>query len=270
MIFRRLRAMLISATVFAVLVLGMVYFFQRKLIYFPQILSPESALRQAALRNLEPVRGPGGESLGWQTPRNAATRHRLLVFHGNGSLAVFDTRFTRAAPPGWQVVLAEYPGYGTRPGLPTETSIRESASAILQLLERDGLPVFLAGESLGSGVASWAAGTFPDKISGVILVTPFTRLAAVAALHYPWLPVRLLLQDRFEAEAALHGYRGPVAFVVGGQDEIIPPVIGRELHGSYAGPKLLWEQPGAGHNSIDFSPAAWARIFAFLLHHDAR
>jgi len=270
MIVRFLRTLLATAVGLYLLLVGVFFVFQRKLIYFPRPLTSAMAQRYADTQQLTAVRGPQGELLGWKTLGNAHTRNRMIVFHGNGSLALFDTGLIKAAPAGWQVVLAEYPGYGSVPGQPSEASIREAAGTLIQQLKQKPGSLFVAGQSLGTGVASWAAGAFTKDIAGLILITPFTRLSAVSAVHYPWLPAGLILKDRYESDVALSTYRGPVAFVVGGRDTIIPPQIGRKLAEGYAGPKLLVQQPGAAHNSIDFSPAEWTSIFEFITSHDTR
>ncbi len=259
-----LRSMLIAVVLFTVLILLAVFVLQRQLIYFPRSLEPESARRYAAAQGLEPFVTAAGEKTGWQTPRTASTRARLVVFHGNGSLALFSGNFLEIAPVGWQVILPEYPGYGTRPGSPTERSIQDTAAAVMETLTSDPLPVVVAGQSLGSAVACWTAGAFSENVTGLLLISPFPRLADVAGRHYPWLPARLLLRDRFEAEKSLAHYAGPIVFVVAGSDTIVPAALGRALHDNYRGPKLLLDQPDADHNTLEFSPAWWRPAFDFL------
>lgn len=240
---------------------------QKSFIYFPARAPEALLLREAPHLGLEPWRDPGGALIGWQTPL-APSRPplaRLLVFHGNAGYAQHRTYYAALAPSGWQVQLFEYPGYGARPGTPAEEVIRPAALAALDSLAGpDQPPLVLAGESLGSGVAAWAASQRPEAIAGLVLITPMTSLVDVASRIYPFLPVHLFLTERYDSLTALRGYRGPAAFVLAGRDEIIPVDLGRRLFASYHGPKRIWEQSGAGHNSLDFRPHAWESVFAFL------
>ncbi|MFA7343638.1 MAG: alpha/beta fold hydrolase [Terrimicrobiaceae bacterium] len=99
----------------------------------------------------------------------------------------------------------------------------------------------VVGESLGTGVAAQAAKMRPDKVRGIILITPFESMVSAAAHHYPWLPVRLLLLDRFDSPAALKKFPGPVAIIVADADDTTPPDGARRLFAALAGPKKLWE-----------------------------
>jgi hypothetical protein len=152
-------------------------------------------------------------------------------------------------PLGFRVVLAEYPGYGGRPGKPGEVEFVANAQATLRLVhEQFGDPVVLWGESLGSGVAAAVAAQPAAPVAGVVLVTPWASLPELALELYPFLPMRWLLLDRYDSVANLREFRGPVAVVVAGADEIIPPRHGLRLYEALADPKRLWIVEGAGHN----------------------
>ena len=163
--------------------------------------------------------------------------------------------------------LFEYPGYGARPGSPGEQAFIEAGGQALAQLAPDSRPVFLLGESLGSGLACALAARAPQQVAGVFCVTPFARLGDVAAHHYPFLPVRWLLRDRWENSAALRHFPGPLAVLLAEEDEVIPARHGRRLFEDFAGRKRLWLEPGARHNTLDFSPRAawWREVSDFLL-----
>ena len=240
---------------------------QRQLIYFPETAAEGALLDAAEQRGLQAWRDRDGQLIGWQARASGESRQRLVVFHGNAGHALYRQYFAAgflSLGAGWEVYLFEYPGYGARPGAPSESGIKAAAaSAMEMLLAEDARPVYLVGESLGSGVATWLASTFGTQIAGLLLVTPFTSLADVAGHHYGGLPAKALLRERYDSNAALGRYQGPVAFLVAGKDEIVPAALGRQLYESYRGPRLLREQPGAGHNSLDFNPgAAWWREVA--------
>jgi pimeloyl-ACP methyl ester carboxylesterase len=142
-----------------------------------------------------------------------------------------------------------------------------AARALELLLSHDTRPIYLIGESLGSGVASHLAATFPEQVAGLLLVTPFSSLHDVAAHHFKLLPVRTLLSERYDSMEALSHYRGPVAFLLAGQDEVVPKILGQRLHDNYNGPRWLRVIPGAGHNSLPLYPNTdwWGEVSAFLL-----
>ena len=206
---------------------------QSQMIYFPTTRSEPAVRREAAAAGFRPWEAAAGRLIGWRSPGGAGA-NRLVVFCGNAGMALHRDYFRaglRAVGDGqWEVFVMEYPGYGARPGSPGESSFAAAGREALQELEREGSRrVFLLGESIGSGVAAHLAGEFPDKISGLVLITPFTSLADAAVYHYPWLPVRLLLRDRYDNQAALAKFRGPLAVVLAGRDRIVPAALGRRL-----------------------------------------
>jgi pimeloyl-ACP methyl ester carboxylesterase len=131
-------------------------------------------------------------------------------------------------------------------------------------------PVFVIGESLGSGVATYLARTRPSRVSGLVLFAPYDALIEVAQTIVPLLPMRLLLRDQFNPAEDLKYYRGPVTIVLAGADEVIPPESGQRLYDGYTGPKEIRVMPGARHNDIISQPAEWwTTVFAFWEQHKA-
>jgi pimeloyl-ACP methyl ester carboxylesterase len=256
------------------LIMGVIAMFaalQRQMIYFPTIAAERELLSEANYLGMEPWRDEAGAIIGWKSASGPTALRRMLVFHGNAGYALHRQYYVAgllALDANWEVFLFEYPGYGSRPGIPSAESFEDTAAAALELLQQgDERPVYLIGESLGSGVASYLAGAFADRVAGLLLVTPFTSFADVAAFHYPVLPVRTLLSERYDSLKALSGYTGPAAFLIAGSDEIVPPELGQQLHDSYQGPKWLRVESGAGHNSLSLSPRLqwWRQVSEFLL-----
>jgi uncharacterized protein len=138
--------------------------------------------------------------------------------------------------------------------------------AMEQLQARRAAPVLLLGESLGSGVAAHVAAALPEQVAGLLLVTPFQSLLAVARHHLPWLPVSLLLRDRFESGQLLADYVGPLVIVTASDDNIVPARLALPLKEAHRGPLPHWQQEGAGHNTLDLNPRAsgWRDIDTFL------
>jgi pimeloyl-ACP methyl ester carboxylesterase len=244
--------------------------FQRRMIYFPPRVSPEAANETAQSDNLEPWRSNSGQPIGWKRlwPTQPA-QGCALVLHGNAcgafQCAHYADLIQQAAA--FDVFLLEYPGYAGRPGKPSEAALEQAAAEALEMLGTN-LPVYCVGESLGTGVAAYLAGHFPDRIAGLVLLAPYTRLADVGQAHIRVFPVSWILSDKFPAEDFLRKFRGPVAVLLGGQDGVIPEKIGRRLYEDYAGPKRLWEFPEATHDALMFqSPEVWKQIFTFWGRH---
>jgi len=229
---------------------------QERLIFYPQNESVRAMEFTARAEGLLPWRTKNRELIGWRTGSPEAEK-RLLIFHGNAGHALYRgyyaDLFQALGRNKWEIVLCEYPGYGARPGKPSEQAFQEAAMlAAKTLLAEDSRPLYLLGESLGSGPACWLADAMPEEIAGVILVTPFYSLADAVRFAMPFLPGSLLLRHRFENAKALTAYKGPVLFVLAGRDEVLGLATGERLAASYQGAKRVWIQPEAGHNSVEF------------------
>lgn len=253
-------------------VVALVAVFQRKLIYHPARLTPTAAQQAARNAGCEEWRGSNGQLLGWKRrSRLAQPWGQVLVLHGNAGWAIrrHDFTSTLQSIAAVDVYLLEYPGYGPRPGEPTQNSLYRASAEGLQALPTN-LPVYVVGESLGTGPACYAAGTQPARVAGLLLIAPFAQLSAVAQWHYPWLPVRWLLRDVFPSAAYLRGYHGPVTVWLAGQDTVVPREFGKELFSGYTGPKQLWEYPEAGHNTLtDRRQVDWEQVIDFWLRQRA-
>ena len=261
----------LTVVIFALGVFIMLTALQRQLIYFPSKAQADVLSDLASRMGLQAWRDKAGEAIGWKSPGDPNARYRMLVFHGNAGYALNRDYFVtglRALGSQWDVFLFEYPGYGAREGTPSEVNFKATATQALEaLLAIDSRPVFITGDSLGRGVASFLASTFPNEVAGLLLVTPFSSLADVAAHHYPFLPVRILLSERYESREALSHYGGPVAFLLAGRDEVVTSELGQRLYDSYSGPKWLHVEAHAGHNTLPYNPGApwWGKVSSFLI-----
>lgn len=240
---------------------------QRRLIYHPPKLTSHEAYAVAGKHQLLPWTNSAGLRIGWRRPTGRASSAGVwLVTHGNAGSAAGRDYIVDPIQQGVgaDVYVLEYPGFADRPGEPSQDSLLNAAREAFQLLPTNR-PVVVVGESLGTGPACFLAREFPDRIRGLVLLVPYRELADAAASHYPWLPVRILLRDRFPAHEWLAGYKGPVAIGVAALDEVIPPESGRQLYTGYTGRKRLWEFAGEGHwrgsnRPAQFYSEAWSWI----------
>ena len=218
---------LVSGVLVLVLLVAMLAALQRQLIYFPDATTvpPAGQVIQGA-RDLT-LHTSDGLALGaWFVPADAAadTGLAVLLAPGNGGnragRAGLATALSRR---GLGVLLLDYRGYGNNPGDPGEDGLARDADAAVAALEELGYPpgrTIFFGESLGGGVV--AALHRRHEPAGLVLRSPFTDLADVGAHHYPWLPVRALLEDEFPVLAHLSDSEVPVTVIYGDDDSVVP------------------------------------------------
>lgn len=236
---RKLRYLTLS--VLAVLVFGLgvagCRSLPRKLLYFPSHDARTNGLMEWKA---------GGRLFGLARtvpqPKNV-----WLLTHGNAGQAADRSYALAAFSPDDSVYILEYPGYGLRPGSPSERSFNAAAREAYDLLRAQfpHTPVCAAGESIGTGPASWL-GTLPRPPDKIVLIVPFDVLAAVAKGHYPFLPVGLLLPDTWNNVTALQAYGGPVEIFAAKGDTVIPIRHARALAASKPGVRL--HEFAGGHN----------------------
>ena len=257
-------ATVLGIVVVCLLFLAAIYLRQERLLYFPAQATVEDVTRGGlrAWPSPQDFRGLVAEPVG-------AVRGTAIVFHGNAGHAGHRAFYAQALTPlGWRVILAEYPGYGPRTGLLGEASLVADAEQTVALAHRQyGGPLLLAGESLGAAVAAAAGARLPGLIAGLLLITPWDRLASVGSHHYPWLPVKWMLRDDYDTLARLASFDRPTVVAIAERDSIVPAHLGTALHAALGSPKQLLVIQGSDHNDWpDRVDAAWWRaIVAFAL-----
>jgi pimeloyl-ACP methyl ester carboxylesterase len=260
----KFNAMMLRLTIAGLIILAGIAMFQDRWLYFPDRAAPQDMVSGGlrAWPTLQDFRGLVAEPVG-------PAKGTAIVFHGNaghaGHRAVYATALTRL---GLRVILAEYPGYGPRGGDVGERNLVADAEQTIELAyRRYGGPLLLIGESLGAGVVAAAGARQSDMVAGLLLITPWDRLEHVAAYHYPWLPVKWLLHDRYDSAAHLASFGRPVLVVVAERDSIVPARFGVALYDALAARKRLTVVPNAEHNDwihrVD--DAWWREAVTFLL-----
>jgi pimeloyl-ACP methyl ester carboxylesterase len=256
---RKIVRVAIPVAVPYLLLLTGVFFGQRRLLYFPAKVSSGLGLAMASRCGFEPWYNRSGQVIGWRQLSKATGSHsQILITHGNAGFALDRVDYARSLNQAadCDVYILEYPGYGARPGSPSQESFFHAADEAFGLLDKDG-PVFLIGESLGTGVAAYLAGIHPQSVAGLLLIAPYHNLGDVAQDHMSVLPARWLLLDKFTSATYLCNYHGALAVVLGGRDTVVPDRFGRRLYQVYSGRKRLWEVPLATHNDLPNQPAQW-------------
>jgi uncharacterized protein len=219
---------------------------QRRLIYFP---SPGPVPLVAGARDVV-LQTEDGIRLGaWYFP---AGRTAVLVCNGNGGDRSMRAPLAAALNRlGHSVLLFDYRGYAGNPGSPTEGGLAADARAGQAWLaaQPDVDQIVYFGESLGAAVAIGLAMQRPP--AALVLRSPFTSLADVAAVHYPWLPARRLLLDRYPSIDRIASLSVPLLVIAGDRDDIVPEALSRRLYDAAGEPKRYAVIRGAGHNDPD-------------------
>jgi uncharacterized protein len=237
-------------------VLAVIWTMQRRLMYFP--IGGVPAPGEIGLTGVEPVTFETTDGLrlgGWFVAASGPSpRVTVLVFNGNAGnrshRAPLAAAFQRH---GLQVLLLDYRGYGGNAGTPTENGLATDSRAARAYLagrpDVDASRIVYFGESLGTAVAIDLASEHPP--AALVLRSPFTSMSDVGQYHYPFLPVRLLLRDRFAAIDQIRRIQVPLLVIAGGHDTIVPIESSRRLYDAAVAPKTILVLPDADHNDAE-------------------
>ncbi len=200
---------------------------------------------------------------GWFLDKGA---DQTVIYHGGNAADLAghcEVLFQGLAA---NALLVNYRGYGQSEGTPGEKEMVADGIAVLDLFcEEQQVPlssIFLMGRSIGSGVSVQVAAARPE-IAGVILVTPYESIAAIARFQYPWLPIERMLRHPFRSIDYAPKLTIPALILLAEFDEVIPVETGRKLSEAWGGPKEIITLP-TGHNDINESPAYFEAINRFV------
>jgi fermentation-respiration switch protein FrsA (DUF1100 family) len=260
---RRLMRMLLPAVLVVIALLVFLWATQRRLMYFPmgQLLEPA----EVGATHVERVTFPTSDGLtlqGWffaaspsASPSSSPSpsRFTVIVFNGNaGNRSYRAPLATALQARGHAVLLFDYRGYGGNAGTPTEIGLREDARAARAFVmsrgdvDRERIAYF--GESLGTGVAVTLAAEHAP--AALVLRSPFVSMVDVGRTHYPILPVRWFLRDRYMSGERIAQIKSPLLVIAGDRDGVIPLEHSQQLYdaAAVASPKEMLIIRGADHN----------------------
>lgn len=241
------------------LMVGYLYFNQRKLLYYPQPLDRAWDHIQENTAFEYKVEREGIVLKGWLIN---PYHDRLLVYYGGNAEEASLNIEAYSKLNGVAVLLMNYRGYGESDGNPTEIDLVKDATVILDGLKDRYSDIILVGRSLGSGVAVQVAREI--KVSRLVLVTPYDSIKAVAQGLYPYAPVSWLLKDQFDSLSASEVLNVPALFLVAEEDRIIPKKHSKRLFDSWKSDREWVEVSDTDHNSISYDPVYWKSVSAFI------
>lgn len=241
---RALVTMVLIAAVLYALVCAAIYVDQRNRIYYP--------VPRGTAADSMPLTVNGATLVVTTRPLEAS--HAVIYLGGNaedvsGSLPTLAQAF-----PGHALYLLHYRGYGGSTGKPTEAALFGDAQVLFDKVHASHPNVTVIGRSLGSGVAVHLASV--RAVARLVLVTPYDSLSDIAASYFPFLPIRLLMKDKFESWRYVPKVGVPVTVIIAENDEVIPRVNSERLLARFApGQARSLVISGAGHNSLSGHPA---------------
>ncbi len=221
---------------------------QRSIIYIGDSSTPDLRAMGEGWQAVTLETGDGLALAAWYRPPEPE-RPLVVVFNGNaGNRGVRADLGRSLADAGFGVLLTDYRGYGGNPGSPTEDGLasdaRAAAAFAAEQVPPEGLVYF--GESLGAAVAIELATERPP--AALILRSPFTSLVAVGRHHFPWLPVSLMLKDRYPSDERMGLLRSPTLVIAGDADSTVPFEQSRAIFDAAPQQKRLVVIEGADHN----------------------
>jgi len=214
------------------LILVFLYFYQRNLLYHPNENNYSEDKISVDIENVRIKTSDNIELLGWYHEKNLKDFKTLIFFHGNaGSLENRIHKLNHFRDMNINFLIIAWRGFSGNNGNPSEQGLYEDGKSAIDWLIKKGVSeknLILYGESLGTGVATHLAQN--KNFAGVILETPFTSMIDAAKKFYPYIPVKLLLKDKFENYKKIKNINLPILIMHGEVDQLVPFSMGKKIY----------------------------------------
>ncbi len=232
--------------------LAYMYFNQRALQYDPED-GEVVALADTTLSGAQAVSIPSGDGVinGWyEAPQPG--KPLIIYYKGNaGSFSAEHVRFETFVADGFGFLAFDYRGFPMSPGSISQDGLLQDALAAYDWAAAKGDPIVIWGRSIGTGPATHTASLRDAK--ALLLETPYLSTAKVAQERYPFLPIDLVMLDKYPSEQWIRDVAEPVLIAHGTGDTTIDVSHGQRLYELVPNKDELWIEPGAGHSDL------WAR-----------
>jgi len=257
----------LSSIIIAYLVLLIfIYFYQRNLLYHP---SENNYQNDKILFSYEEIFINVDDEIklkSWIIKKDIKNFKTLVFFHGNaGDLSNRIHKLNELDKLNINILLTSWRGFSGNKGSPTEKNLYADGEAVIKWLNDQGVNnsnIILYGESLGTGVALEIGKK--NIFNSIILESPFTSIENSAKIFYPYLPVRILLKDRFDNISKIQNIKVPILIMHGEKDDIVPFSMGKELYEKANNPKFSHFTTNDDH-MMEFNDQMISKIREFIL-----
>ena len=209
-----------------------VYFYQRNLLYHPGENNYSGDKLIVEIDEVKIKTQDNIELLSWYHKKNLNSYKTILFLHGNaGSLENRIHKINHFKDMNVNFLLVSWRGFSGNKGTPTEKGLYEDARSAVNWLKSQGVKennIIIYGESLGTGITTEIAQN--KNFAGIILESPFTSMVDAGKNVYPYLPVRLLLKDKYESKKKIKNIHSPILIMHGKVDKIVPFHMGKKMY----------------------------------------
>ena len=242
-----------------------IYFYQRNLLYHPSENNYQNDKIQFNYDEIFIKVNDEIQLKSWIIKKDFKKLKTLVIFHGNaGHLSNRIYKLNELYKLDINVLLISWRGFSGNKGSPTENNLYTDAKASIRWLNEQGVnnnQIILYGESLGTGVAVEVGKE--NNFNSIILESPFTSIENSAKIYYPYLPVRLLLKDRYDSINKIKMINTPILIMHGKKDDIVPFSMGKELFEKANSPKYSYFTADDDH-MMEFNSNLLQKIKYFI------
>jgi fermentation-respiration switch protein FrsA (DUF1100 family) len=225
---------------FSILIL--LFIFQRNLMYHPNENNYYGEKLEVEIEKVKIRTSDNINLLGWFHKKNLENNKTILFFHGNaGNLENRINKLNHFNDLNVNFLIIAWRGFSGNDGNPTENNLYIDGKSALEWLTNNGVDennIIIFGESLGTGIATEIAQK--GNFAGLILETPFTSMVEAAKNFYPYIPVGLLLKDKYENQKKIKSINIPVLVMHGEADKIVPFWMGKKIFDLANNPKYSY------------------------------
>ena len=227
-----LLTIIIALSLIYLIILVFLFFFQRSLLYHPNVNNYFNDRLKVDIEEVQIKTSDNINLLGWFHKKDLNRFKTIVYFHGNaGKLENRIHKLNHFKDINVNFLIISWRGFSGNSGKPTEKGLYEDGKSTIDWLKNIGLSdkdIVLYGESLGTGIATHIAQN--RKFAGLVLETPFTSMVDAAKNVYPFIPVGILLKDRYENEKKIKHINIPVLVMHGEADQIVPFKMGKKIY----------------------------------------
>ena len=223
---------LIGIIVIYISVLIVLFIFQRNLMYNPNENNYFGDKLEVEIEKVKITTSDNLNLLGWLHNKDLKKFKTIVFFHGNaGKLdnRIYKLNYFKNMDVNFLIIA--WRGFSGNKGKPSEKGLYEDGKSTIDFLKNLGVTeknIIIYGESLGTGIATEIAQN--DKFAGLILETPFTSMIEAAKNFYPYIPVGLLLKDKYKNDKKIKNINIPLLVMHGEADQIVPFWMGKKIY----------------------------------------